>query len=166
MSTKDKIAIYLYPPLMILLVAWSMVTMILAAVVVYHQIRGIIEPSWFLTIVPMIEIFGTILKPSESDASRALDAVSLTVLALAMGVFLNRCSQEKISNKEVSLIIFFLLAGVIQLALILVMPKGSEAAAVLYNGQVTVEHLTLILTRNSNIALALFAASIGVQYRK
>lgn len=161
---REQVATLVYRPFIVGLAAEMACVIYIACAVLFYCSGDKIEPAWLKSLNGPLELVGRVLDPAESDASRALDTMVVTLVALVMGVFLRRCSTS-VARFELAAVVTFLLLGMTQLALLLAVPSPDEAVGILSQGDKLISNIKLLLIRNSNIALAIFGSAIGVQQR-
>lgn len=162
---REKVTLIIYWLFMLVIIAGMVGSMTLAGSVLYYFYTGAWEPKWIAQTIPLLEIASKLFNPVEGDASKVLDSLYILTVALVMGVFLRRCSS-KTHSFEMLIVIFFFLSGILQLSFFLALPLTSEARQSIAHGEVIVRHLALILSRNANIALAIFGAAMGIQVHR
>lgn len=162
-SFSETIATILYPVFMAILMALMIGTAIVAVSVVYYSRAGITEPDWINISRPIVSALAGVYDPREGDASRMLDTVYISVTALVMGVFLRRCSGHY-GAWEVGIVLSLLGLATVHLVAYSLLPDDSATGEQIGAGKEYVGQLKLLLVRNSNVALAVFAAAIGIQF--
>lgn len=161
-SFSETIAKILYPIFMLILMLLMIGTAVIAVSVAYYSWRGIAEPDWINATSPIVSALAGVYDPQKGDASRMLDTIYITVTALVMGVFLRRCSG-RYGWWEIGIVLGLLSLAIIHLIAYALLPDSPKTGEQIGAGKEFVEQLKFLLVRNSNVALAVFAAAIGVQ---
>jgi hypothetical protein len=164
-GVRHSVSVIIYPLFLFLLVVFMILAISISGLMIYHVAKELIEPDWMRASLPLINKISQLFNPTDNETSRTLDAVFIAITALMMGIFLKRCASEN-NRLEVVLIVFFTLAAMLQLSLILIMPGAEVAASIISDGDKFVTKLSIILSRNANIAIAISFAAMGIQLNR
>lgn len=164
-NIRQSVSAIIYPIFVVLLVIFMLGAVAISGLVVYYVEQELIEPSWMRSSLPAIRKIAQLFNPTDSETSRTLDALFVGITALIMGIFLKRCAS-KTNKLEIFLVVFFILAGAVQLSLLLIMPAAEIASGTISNGGELTEKLNIILARSANIAIAISFAALGIQITK
>lgn len=162
---RDVVAQVLYWIGLPLMIVWQIASTALAVKFAWVAKGDLIAPSWFSTFDRLLVSIGSTLSPAQQYDTKLYDAGSIAVSGIVMGVFLRRWAKPT-ARFEVFVVLILLLLGAAQLVTFFILPAPEEAFLSIPNGNRMVENLSLLLSRNSNVAFAVCGAALGISIPK
>jgi hypothetical protein len=160
----QKVAEIIYPVAMASLLVWFLASILssIAFTWVFHS--GSVEPDWFDPLRRAAAIVGQALQHADGAHSKLLEPFVTILVAIVLGPFLARCTGAA-RGFEVFAVICLLVFGLIQLVVLFALPTLAEAAVAadaVAGGDELVKYFNLLLSKNSNVALAVCGAALGI----
>jgi hypothetical protein len=150
----------LYPIVMILLLAWNLVSATAMAFFASSLLSDQTTPGWFHYMFKGLTTVGGALEKVDGNLNKIVETIITFIVAIIMGIFLNRCSGRR-RNFEIAIVVLLILAAVPQFAVFFIFPSPEAANAAVVNGAAFVKYFQILINKNLYVLVALCGAAFG-----
>lgn len=151
----------IYKPAMVVLVIWLGVSITVGIAIKLLDLMKLVTPRWFDPLDLALGTVGDILTPAGGAVPIFTTAVT-TFGALIIATLLLHCSPN-VPRFEKVIVILCAIFGLLGFVVVYVLPSPGDAAESIRHGDRLVHNVVLLLTKNSNVALAVAGAALGVK---